>query len=265
MQHSGRIQSIVRKPRVMATMLNIHWELQGNIGVITLDNPPGNELTRPAFMDVHQLIEWSELPEVNGIIITGAGRHFSQGAELGKLFEMASDKDFLIEQMSSGKDLLNTIEHLNIPVMAVISGLCFGGGLEIALACHLRVCSDKALFAFPEVNHGLIPGMGGSVRLSGIVGQSTALGLLLSGDTLNAEEALKIKLVDHCVPKAELLEFSITHMKKLVDAKPKQVVNAVMQAWHNSSQLSFADALSEETRLFYGLAKDELQRRNTLS
>lgn len=249
----------------MAHSDNIRWALKGNVGIIMLDNPLGNELTQPAFIDPSQLLAWSELPEVNGIIITGAGRHFSQGAQLENLFKMATDKDFLLEQMDAGKHLLSTLEQLNIPVMAVVNGVCFGGGLEIALASHLRVCSENALFAFPEVNHGLIPGLGGSVRLSAAVGESAALGLLLSGDTLNANEALQMKLVDHCVNKALLQEFALSLMSKLVDGKPKNVVQSVMQAWHNSRNLSFNEALKAETLLFFQLAQSALKRRETQS
>jgi enoyl-CoA hydratase/carnithine racemase len=242
-------------------MMNIQREIRENIAVITLANPPGNELDQPVFMDVEMLKQTAEAEEVNGIILKGAGRHFSQGARLDSIFEMASDKEFLIEQMDQGKALLNSIAGLNIPVLAQITGLCFGGGLEIALACHLRICSDNALFAFPEVNHNLIPGLGGTVRLVETLGSSKALSVLLSGDTMDAAEALKTGLVDHCKPKQELDDFSFSLMKRMVSGKPRQVVTSLMQAWHNSKQMNFRDALAEETHLFYQLALAELRRR----
>lgn len=244
---------------------NVHFEILGNTGIITLSNPPGNELLQPDFISVAQLTEWAQIPWVNGLIITGAGRNFSSGARLDDVFSMASDKEFLIQKMDAGKEVLNALENLDIPVIALINGICFGGGLEIALACHIRVCSENALFAFPEINHQLMPGLGGSIRLRDIIGESQALGVLLSGDTLNAEEALQMKLVDHCRPKSEVLAFATGLMAKMVEEKPKKVVQSVVRSWHNSRNLSYSEALKEETRLFYELAKDELLRRESNS
>lgn len=238
-------------------------ELHGCIGIITLNHPPANELLQPEFIPAAQLLEWTSQPEVRGLIIRGAGRHFSSGADLESLFHMAADKDFLMEKMNAGKALLETITDLKIPVVAQISGVCFGGGLEIALACHLRMCSDNALFAFPEINSNLLPGLGGTSRICQLVGQSKGLSLLLSGDTLNAQEALQWGLVDACRPKNELNTWVLDRMEKMTTGRPRKVIEHIMQAWHNSRKLSWEAALMEETRLFYELAKDELQRRKS--
>ena len=239
------------------------FEVKGHTGIISLNSPPGNELLRPDFISVAQFLDWSSRPEIRGMVIRGAGRHFSSGANLEELFRLASDKDFLMERMDAGKELLNAISTLNIPVMAQISGICFGGGLEIALACHLRICSENALFAFPEINRNLLPGMGGTTRLCALIGQSRGLSLLLSGDTLNASDALQWGLVDDCTTKTDLDDEVMKRMDKLTGDRPRRVVEHVMQAWQNSRVLSFQEALQEETRLFYELAKDELKRRKS--
>lgn len=241
----------------------VKFEIRGNIGFLTLDHPPANELASPEFVTASQLQEWSEIPGVNGLIISGTGRNFSSGANLEELFKMAHDRDFTLSKMEAGKKTLETLSSLNIPVMAAIQGVCFGGGLEIAMACHIRVCSVNSLFAFPEVNQQLMPGLGGSVRLGEIVGHGRALDILLSGDTLSAEEAMDLKLADHCRPKGQVMDFAVNLMTKMVDGKPKKVVNAIMQSWHNSKKMDFRQAMREETRLFYELASDELKRRKS--
>jgi enoyl-CoA hydratase len=240
----------------------IHWEISGSIGILTLDSPPGNVIPRPDFLSVDQWRSWVDDPAVRGVIIRGAGRHFSSGADLDVLFSLASNRELLPVSMDAGKALLNAIENINIPVIAEIGGACMGGGLEIALACHLRFCSDQALFAFPEVNQNLIPGLGGTLRLSNLIGKSKSLSALLSGDTFDAATALNIGLADQAWPRKELQEQTFQALQRLISDKPKKVIQHLMQAWHNTRILSYEEAMAEETRLFCELARDEFNRRN---
>jgi enoyl-CoA hydratase/carnithine racemase len=135
--------------------------ITGDIGLLTLNNPPQNYLTEPEFIPASELKKWIEDNGLKGLVITGSGRHFSGGAQLESVFSMAADEERMEGRMARGKELLRYIEELDIPVAAAISGVCFGGGLEIALACHIRICSENSLFAFPETNQGLMPGLGG--------------------------------------------------------------------------------------------------------
>lgn len=240
---------------------NIKWKVTGNVGIITISNPPQNYLIKPDFIDKKNLLEWASMDNINGLIIRGEGRHFSAGANLDTLFEMSSDKEFLSDRIHAAKELLKTIENLEIPVIAAIRGICFGGGLEIALACHIRICAENSVFAFPEINHNLIPGIDGAKRLSEITGKSTALELLMSGDTINAEKALEIGLINHITPSKNIEDFSLDIMNKMVDGKIKKVVNYIMRSWHNSQKMNYDDALAAETKLFCELANDELIRR----
>jgi enoyl-CoA hydratase/carnithine racemase len=245
----------------MGNSENIIWEVKGNVGILTIDNPPQNFLKKPDFLQPEKILDWTSAPEVNGLIIKGTGRHFSAGAEIDEVFRLAKDPDILFERLEEGKRLLNTIEELEIPVIAAIGGVCFGGGLEIALACHIRVCSNSSLFAFPEVGHNLLPGLGGTVRLSRITGESAALNILLTGDTIGSSEALKLKLVDHTVMQNEVFVYSMNMMERMVSGKIKKVVMNIMKAWHNGRKLTYEEALKAETRLFCELATDEMNRR----
>lgn len=134
----------------MSDKKNITWEVDGSLGILTLNNPPENYLINPEFVSIDQLKSWLK-ENIKGLIITGAGRHFSGGADLNNLMELAKNENELFTNLSKGNDLLNYIDDLEIPVVAAISGVCFGGGLEIALSCDIRICTERSMFAFPEI------------------------------------------------------------------------------------------------------------------
>jgi len=230
------------------------WELKDNIGILSIDNRPQNYLTEPDFLDLLKLKEWTADETLKGIIITGKGRHFSAGADYANLKQLSKDPGLLFSKMTRGKKILNYLDDIEVPTIAAIRGACFGGGLEIALACHIRVCSQNALFAFPETNLNLLPGLGGTVRLPEKLPFSTALQILLSGGIVSAEKALEIRLADHLVPSRQVYNFSLSLMKKMVDNRPIEVIRSVVRALNNSRRMSAREAMEEETRMFCELA-----------
>lgn len=241
---------------------NVVVEKNGCIALIKINNPPQNFLKSPAFMSMENLQLIADDPDIKGIVISGTGRHFSAGADLENLFTMVKNSEALKHEMSAGTELLEYISELNIPVAAAIKGVCWGGGLEIAMACHIRFASTGSLFAFPEINTNLIPGLGGVVRLVKQSGNYSALSLLLSGDTVDAEKALKFNLV-HQLCEENVLEQTIKYVSNLVESKPKKVISYVMQAIHNARKLPLHEALHEETRMFCELAIEEAVRRKS--
>lgn len=230
------------------------WEIKDSIGLLTIDNPPQNYLPGPDFIDIEDLKRWTADPELKGFIITGAGRHFSGGADLEALGQLAREHTGLLSRMRMGKEILSFIENAEIPAIAAIEGACFGGGLEIALACHIRVCGTKSIFAFPEVNLGLIPGMGGTVRLPGLTGRSAAMLLILSGDTIDSERAQEIQLVDYIAPSREVLKYSFELMKKMIEGRTTDVIRSVVRALNNADHMSATEAMEIETSIFCDLA-----------
>jgi enoyl-CoA hydratase/carnithine racemase len=246
----------------METINKISWEIRGDIGIITLDNPPENYLVQPEFVPLETLRKWTSYDYLKGIIVCGAGKHFSGGGKLENLFKMIRDKEDVAGIIGKGKSVLDHLENLDIPVVAAIQGICFGGGLEVALASHIRVCSENALFAFPEVNQGVMPGLGGSVRCLGKAGFPRALKFIMSGDMINAEDALEMHLVDFIVNKHKVFDFTYGFLQKLTRDRPLPVINAVMKALKNARTLSIQDAMKEETRMFCELALAEATRRN---
>jgi len=246
----------------METINKISWEIRNDIGIITLDNPPENYLVQPEFVPLETLRKWTSYDYLKGIMICGAGKHFSGGGKLENLFRMIGNKENISESMDKGKAVLEHLENLDIPVIAAIQGICFGGGLEVALASHIRVCSENALFAFPEINQGIIPGLGGTVRCFGKTGFPKAMKLIMSGDMINAEDAQEINLVDFIVSKHKVFDFSFNFLQKLTRDRPLTVINAVMKALKNARSLSIEEAMREETRMFCELALAEAKRRN---
>jgi enoyl-CoA hydratase/carnithine racemase len=246
---------------MMKGQKNYVWEKTGEIGVLSLNNPPENFIEEPEFIDKEQIKEIFNDTSLKGIIIKGTGRHFSAGANLGKLRIMAQDEAMLQKKMSEGKDLISVIENMNIPVVAAIRGVCFGAGLEIALACHIRICSENALFAFPEANHGIMPGLGGSVMLAKLIGAGKSAEIILTSEIVNSQKALDLKLADYVVPVKELKSFSLSLLERMTSDREIEVIHSVMKSIHNARNLSFEDALKEETKLFCSLAVKSLQNK----
>jgi enoyl-CoA hydratase len=243
----------------------IHKEIDGDIGILLLDNPPQNYLLTPEFIPIEELKGWIINNQFKGLVISGVGRHFSGGANLDSLYSLAENEQQLAVSLEKGKRLLTYIEDLDIPVAAAINGICFGGGLEVALSCHLRICSTNSLFAFPETNHNMIPGLGGIYRLRERLSFKDSINMILSGDMINAEEALLLKVVDIITDEEDPRSYTVNLLKKITEGRELKVINYVIQALKNSKKLPFEEAMHKETRMFCELAKIESNRRkNTL-
>lgn len=242
----------------------IDLEKQNNIGIMTMNNGPKNYIPAPDFISHDKLIEWLRAHNIKGLIITGSGKHFSAGADLTELKNMAQSPDVLLSRIKKGMALLNTIENLEIPVIAAINGACFGGGLEIALSTHIRICSSRSLFAFPEADLGFMPGLGGTLRLTRLCGTAVTAEMVLSSEIINAEKALELNIVDYMVNTKEIMDNALSLMKKMVEKRPLDIINAVMRAMHNSRTLSFQKALDEESKMFCKLAVNEMIKKELL-
>lgn len=200
------------------------YEKKENIGVLTINRPQrmnaiSNELTSELkkFLD-----EIENDDELRVLVITGAGdKAFVAGADINELV----DRDALIGRRVSRQrqDIFSRIENLHVPAIAAINGYALGGGLELALACSIRVCSDKAQFGAPEVKLGIIPGDGGTQRLPRLVGLGRAMEMILTGDFIDAEEAYRIGLVNKIVPHEELMEKAMELAKKIASRPPLAV------------------------------------------
>jgi enoyl-CoA hydratase/carnithine racemase len=162
-----------------------------------------------AFLDELGRLATEVLPTlaVEGLVVSGRGRHFSSGANLDELKKAISDApaNSVPQSLLAHGDTLRALEALPYPTVAAIDGCCLGSGFELALACHYRVSTPRALFALPEANFHLMPGCGATVRLPLLVGAGRAMELALTGRYLESSEALAWGAIDAVVPPAELL------------------------------------------------------------
>ena len=231
----------------------ISWERQGEIGVLSIENGNENYINTPDFVDLDKLKVWTSEYDLKGIIIRGIGRNFSAGADIEQLNKLAENESLLEEKMNRGKEILNYIEDLDIPVISAINGVCFGGGLEIALASHIRVASYKALFAFPELNHGLIPGLGGGYRLLKLLGKKV-YDIILNADLINVDKAKDFGIVNYISDSKDSFEFAKEKLLSMISDRPIEVIKSAMKSIKNSERLNREDALKAETELFCKLA-----------
>ena len=195
--------------------------------VLTLDNPPVNALNLKLLDELVAAVkEGNEDPEVRGIVITGAGNNaFCAGADLKMMQDLGPQDADRVAKV--GHDAFNALENSSKPVLVAVNGLALGGGCELSMSCDLRFASDRARFGQPEVTLGLIPGWGGTQRMPRLIGKAKAKELIFSGQIINAQEALRIGLVNKVVPDGEELRAAVDYVRMLA-AKTSPV--AVAQA-----------------------------------
>ncbi len=199
---------------------------EGRILVATINNPPHNFLPSGFFTELDSCRERMSSSEVDAIIFTGKGNVFSKGADIGELRSSSNGLD--VKMVLYGNEIYTSISRLTKPVIAAINGPCFGGGLELALACHIRLCSERARLGLPEVSIGGIPGLGGIHRLIRVVGESKALEMILLGDMISPSRALELNLVSRVFPKKDFLHHVLRFAKTLL-AAPKEALAEVLR------------------------------------
>ena len=172
--------------------------------------------------------------KAKGIIITGAGeKSFVAGADIKEFLGM--DESAAMTLSKRGQDVFFLIERFPKPVIAAVNGFALGGGCELAMACHMRIASEKARFGQPEVNLGIIPGYGGTQRLVQLVGKGKAIELMLTGDMIGAEEAKTLGLVNHVVPHGEEVKKAKEILNKIAQKAPVAVAKVIncVNAYYN--------------------------------
>jgi len=172
--------------------------------------------------------------DVRGVIVTGAGeKAFVAGADIAELARMGPVDGVQVSRQ--GQDAFRFLERMPKPVIAAVNGFALGGGLELALACHLRIASSRARFGLPEVKLGIIPGYGGTVRLPRLVGRGHALELILTGEMIDAQEAFRIGLVNRVEEPANLLGATRALLQKILANGPLALAAALESVDHGAS------------------------------
>ena len=225
-------------------------EVKDQVARVTLNRPQVlNALNTQVFNELETV--FSSLaadPAVRVILLTGAGeKAFAAGADIKEL--AATDATAGEAKARRGQGVFRLIETCGKPVIACINGFALGGGCELAMACTMRLASETARLGQPEVKLGLIPGYGGTQRLPRLVGQPMALKLLLTGEMINAAEALRIGLVDEVLAADKLMERADTLAKTIVGMAPL-AVSACIQAVREGSEINLEEAIDMEAKIF---------------
>lgn len=232
----------------------IKVERRDSIAVVTVNRPDKlNALNAEIVARLYDsALELEADKEVRGVIITGAGeKAFVAGADISELARMTPISGIQVSR--AGQEAFRFIETMPKPVVAAVNGFALGGGLELALACHIRLASENAKLGLPEVKLGIIPGYGGTVRLPRLVGRGRALELMLTGEIIDAQEAFRIGLVNRVVAQDALLPTSLALLARIVANGPLAIALAIEAVDHGFNTTT-EDALRMESNLFGLLA-----------
>jgi enoyl-CoA hydratase len=246
----------------MSNWQYIRIEIEENIATLTIDHPPVNSFNQQVVKEMDEAVdELLANDAVKAVVITGAGTNaFVAGADIPEIKALldnpaegyAASRAFI----ERGQKLFLKIEQATKPFIAAINGFCLGGGLELSMACHMRVCSDRARMGQPEINLGIIPGWGGTQRLARIVGRGKAIELILTADMITAQEAYRLNLVNKVVPAGAVLKEARDLARKIV-SKSRFPIAAALRAINDGLALPIAEGLKVEAEQFVSLANTE--------
>lgn len=233
-------------PQTYETLL---LEKRDRVAVITINRPDKlNALNIKTREEGAALLDELRNDESVGVVvITGAGeKAFVAGADIG---EFAGRTSITQRDVMMGRSLFTAIDTFPKPVIAMINGFCLGGGCELALACDIRIASENATFGQPEIKLGIIPGGGGTQRLTRLVGEGKAMELILTGDFINAQAALSLGLVNHVVPLDQLQTKTMEIANRMADKSPI-ALQLAKEAVKLASRSNLDEGLRREVDLF---------------
>ena len=232
-------------------------EHDGRVAIITLDHPPVNALSAKLLEELEEAYEELDgSDETRAIVIRGGGeKAFVAGADITE-FAKIENADQARAVSTSVYAIYNKIERSPKPFIAAINGVALGGGLELAMACHMRIIGDRAKVGQPEINLGIIPGWGGTQRLPRLVGTAKALELILTGDSITAQEAYRLNLVNKVVPSGEVLK-TARDLAKKISQKGGLAVQSALQAVVQGGQQPLDEGLALEAGHFSQVAISE--------
>ncbi len=236
---------------------SIKTEIHEGVGLIRIHRPKAlNALNSTVMAELGQaLMVFDADPQIGAIVITGDTRAFAAGADIKEMVD-ATTEEMLQSEPIERWDLVREVKK---PIIAAVSGWCLGGGNELAMACDMIIASETAKFGQPEINIGVIPGAGGTQRLTRAVGKALAMEMVLNNRHLNAEEACRFGLVNRVVPEEIYLEEALKLAHEIAKRAPlaarmgKEMVNQAFESF-------LADGITDERRSFYFLFSTEDQK-----
>ncbi|MBO71985.1 MAG: enoyl-CoA hydratase [Flavobacteriales bacterium] len=233
---------------------NLEVNYKDKIAVVTINRPENlNALNSHTISELHDcFLALESNPDVRSIVLTGAGnKAFVAGADIKEFAHFSMEEGKALAREGQEK-LFNTIEQLNTPVIAAISGFALGGGLELAMACHIRIAGNNAKMGLPEVTLGLIPGYGGTQRLAQLVGRGRAMEMILSANFIDGKQAYVYGLINNVVSDQTLLMEALKLALKISKNSPNAVKAAIkaMNAGYDKNKNGFEVEVSEFGKCF---------------
>ena len=227
---------------------NILLETVDRIAILTINRPDKrNALNQATRDEILHALDTLQSSEVRVLVITGAGdKAFIAGADIG---EFEGRTALTQRDVMKQRRIFDVVEEFPKPVIAMINGFCLGGGMEFAMACDIRIAADSAKLGQPEINLGIIPGGGGTQRLTRLVGEGKAMELILTGDLIDANEAKMLGLVNDVVPPAQLRERVMALACRIAEKSPVALQMA-KEAVKSASRMNLREGLERETDLF---------------
>jgi enoyl-CoA hydratase len=227
----------------------LKWSNQDRVATITLERPPANALSSGLLRELSQVLDEIEgNDDVRVIVIHGEGRFFSAGADIKEFTTVDSSEGFS-KLGKFGQDLFDRMEKFSKPIIASIHGAALGGGLELAMACHIRLVSETAKLGLPELQLGLIPGFAGTQRLPKYVGVARAAEMLFTSEPITGLEAVQYGLANHAYPENEVLENAYKLAGKIAKKSPVSI-KAAIQLLNYAKSAEFYDGSNKEAELF---------------
>lgn len=227
----------------------LKWSHQDSIATITIARPPANALSSGLLRELSAVLDEIEPNrDIRVIVIHGEGRFFSAGADI-KEFTTVNSSEGFSNLGKFGQDLFDRMEKFPKPIIAAIHGAALGGGLELAMACHIRLVSETAKLGLPELQLGLIPGFAGTQRLPKYVGVSRAAEMLFTSEPITGVDAVQYGLANHAFPEAEVLEQAYNLAGKIAKKSPGSI-KAAIQLLNYAKTKEFYEGAKKEAELF---------------
>lgn len=227
----------------------LKWSVEDSIATITLQRPPANALSSGLLRELTAALDEIEPSrEIRAVVIHGEGRFFSAGADI-KEFTTVSSSEGFSNLGKFGQDLFDRMEKFPKPIIAAIHGAALGGGLELAMACHIRLVSETAKLGLPELQLGIIPGFAGTQRLPKYVGTARAAEMMLTSEPITGLEAVQYGLANHAYPENEVLERAYKLAGKIAKKSPGSV-KAAIELLNYSKTKEFYEGVKRESELF---------------
>ncbi|QPA30299.1 enoyl-CoA hydratase [Thermaerobacillus caldiproteolyticus] len=222
---------------------------EGFVATVSLLHPPANALSSAVLKELSMLLEQLETDDkVRVILLHGEGRFFSAGADI-KEFTAVSSREQAAKLARAGQQVMEQIEQFPKPIIAAIHGAALGGGLELAMSCHIRIVAENAKLGLPELQLGIIPGFAGTQRLPRYVGFGKAAEMMWTSEPITGTEAVQWGLANRAVPEEQLLEEAKTLANKIAQKSPISI-RATLQLLNAAKEKSFHEAVRYEAELF---------------